>query len=333
MRNVIYYISVIFAVLVALSQCTRQDDFPVLKGPYLGQKPPGTTLALFAPGVVSKGEDEILAIFTPDGKELFYSTKDSTCPLTIMHVKQKNGVWTRPRVASFSGKYYDCASSVSPDGRFLFFVSMRPLKPGEPPFEVQNIWMLERRKNEWRNPTMLPPPINSSARELGGTLTQDGYFYFSTTREETIGGKCRSQWINGEFKQTENIHGFFNFKMPFFEIARDPDEKYLIFVSYDQEDGFGGFDLYVSFDKYNDVWTNPKNMGERINTPANEHFPTFSPDGQYLFFVSDRISKEFQSKNGPTSEALQAMENHPQNGSSDIYWVDAKIIEELQGVK
>lgn len=330
MRNFIRYIGFLFIVLVALIQCTRKHDFPVLKGPYLGQEPPGTTPALFAPGIVSRAGDEILAIFTPDGKEFFYSTKDSTRPLTIMHTKQINGIWTRPRIASFSGQYYDCASSISPDGRYLFFVSMRPQTPGEPPFEVQNIWMLESQGNEWRNPVMLPPSINSSARELGGTLTKDGTFYFSTTHEGIKSGKCCSKLINGEFTQPQRIHDQFNFHMPFFEIARDPDEKYLIFVSYDQKDGFGGFDLYVSFDKDNGVWTNAKNMGDRINTSADEHFPTLSTDGQYLFFVSDRISKKFQSRDGLTPETLQEMENDPQNGSSDIYWVDTKIFEDLK---
>ena len=63
---------------------------------------------------------------------------------------------------------------------------------------------------------------------------------------------------------------------------------------------------------------------------SNEHFPTLSPDGKYLFFVSDRISSHFQSRNDLTPEALRNMENAQQNGGSDIYWVDAKIIENFR---
>ena len=75
------------------------------------------------------------------------------------------------------------------------------------------------------------------------------------------------------------------------------------------------------------------NMGERINTSANEHFPAFSPDGQYLFFVSDRIADKFKSKDNLTPEQREEIENSPQNGSSDIYWVDAKIIESMMPVE
>ena len=107
--------------------------------------------------------------------------------------------------------------------------------------------------------------------------------------------------------------------MPFFETARHPDEKYVVFVSYGQEDGFGEFDLYLSFNIDNDNWTKPVNMGDKINTEANEHFPIFSPDGKYLFFVSDRISEKYNE-----------VENGPGNGSSDIYWVSAEIIEEFK---
>ena len=43
----------LFSILV-FSSYAQQDDFPVLKGPYLGQKPPGLTPQLFAPGIISK---------------------------------------------------------------------------------------------------------------------------------------------------------------------------------------------------------------------------------------------------------------------------------------
>ena len=47
-----------------------QDDrteFPVLRGPYLGQEPPGLTKQLFAPGVVSTDAPEGCLCFSSDG--------------------------------------------------------------------------------------------------------------------------------------------------------------------------------------------------------------------------------------------------------------------------
>ena len=69
------------------------------------------------------------------------------------------------------------------------------------------------------------------------------------------------------------------------------------------------WDLYISFRKKDDSWTVPENMGKAVNTSSSELRPYVTPDGKYLFFTSDR----------PNSK-----------GIGNIYWVDAKIIEELR---
>jgi hypothetical protein len=53
LRKTLLYIVVIFLQgLISYGQIP-QKDFPVLKGPYLGQKPPGMIPEIFAPGIVS----------------------------------------------------------------------------------------------------------------------------------------------------------------------------------------------------------------------------------------------------------------------------------------
>jgi Tol biopolymer transport system component len=49
-----------------------------------------------------------------------------------------------------------------------------------------------------------------------------------------------------------------------------------------------------------------KNMGEGINSPQSDYCPMLSPDGKYFFFTSTRT------------------------GGGDIYWVDAKIIQDYR---
>ena len=274
MKRIISLIFFCILVLLIFHNCSKYDS-PTLQRPYFNQTPPGLTPEIFAPGIVSKGEDESLIVISPDGNEIFYTTKVGPQKRhTIMVSKLEEGNWSKPKIASFSGQYYDATSSISPDGNYLYFNSMRPQKIGEPPFDIQNIWVVERQGNDWINPIMLPYPINSSAREFGGRLNEDGFFYFTTTREG-IRGKCRSKIIDGKYSSPENIQDHYKFDIPCFEIVSDPEGKLLVFVSYDQDDGFGNFDLYVSYKKGEDEWTSPKNMGERINTSTNEHFPTF----------------------------------------------------------
>ena len=54
---------------------TDKEDHPVLQGPYLGQKPPGMTPKIFAPGIVSTAEFEFAGTFSPDGKEYFFTRR------------------------------------------------------------------------------------------------------------------------------------------------------------------------------------------------------------------------------------------------------------------
>lgn len=63
-----------------------------------------------------------------------------------------------------------------------------------------------------------------------------------------------------------------------------PDGTILIFAS-DMAGGKGGIDLYYCL-KVNNEWSEPKNMGEVINSPGDELYPYLAPDG-VLYFSSN----------------------------------------------
>jgi hypothetical protein len=53
MKKSICQFSVILIFLLVFNTCTKNDDFPLIKGPYLGQEPPGLEPQLFLPGLIS----------------------------------------------------------------------------------------------------------------------------------------------------------------------------------------------------------------------------------------------------------------------------------------
>ncbi len=57
-----------------------------------------------------------------------------------------------------------------------------------------------------------------------------------------------------------------------------------LFFASDRPDGFGGYDLYISYFE-GGAWTKPINLGPVVNTPGNEISPYF--DGTNLYFSSD----------------------------------------------
>jgi len=78
--------------------------------------------------------------------------------------------------------------------------------------------------------------------------------------------------------------------------------------------GEGGCDIYVSQrDNLEDPWEAPVNLGPTINGPYNEFCTTFSPDGHWMIFVSDRPG-------GCGDSGTDLWVSHRQNKRDDFGW-------------
>ncbi|MBR5326291.1 MAG: OmpA family protein, partial [Prevotella sp.] len=86
--------------------------------------------------------------------------------------------------------------------------------------------------------------------------------------------------------------------------AISPNGEWLYFVS-DMPGGLGGYDIWRCRLLSNNSVGAPENLGEPVNTPGNEMFPTFRPNGD-LYFSSD---------------------GHPGMGGLDIFIAKGKTIE------
>lgn len=67
--------------------------------------------------------------------------------------------------------------------------------------------------------------------------------------------------------------------------ALGPDDSYMVFAS-DMPGSQGGFDLYVVYKEGKNKWSQPRNLGEAINTPQEETFP-FIDANENLYFASN----------------------------------------------
>ena len=99
---------------------------PFAKGPYLGQKPPGMTPEIFAPGIIStRFHEHSYAVFSPDGTEVYWSSffidsykYDFPSGLLFMKLKKR---WSQPEYALISTKKDSGAPCFSFDGKKLYF--------------------------------------------------------------------------------------------------------------------------------------------------------------------------------------------------------------------
>src|SRR5262245_18574528 len=136
--------------------------------------------AIFAPGVISTGDDESHPAFTPDGKTIYFIKNSPDFSFwTICTSRLVDGKWTTPEVAPFSGRYRDADPFVTPDGKQLLFISSRPA--GDKPKRDLDIWIMDRQADgRWGEPRPAGGDINSEANEWFPTMTNDGTIYFGS---------------------------------------------------------------------------------------------------------------------------------------------------------
>lgn len=293
--------TIIAMLAITISITAQQKEFPKLTGPYLGQKPPGMTPEIFAPGVISKeSSQEFAGTFAPDGKAFYFTRRpeyDDFQAQRIWFTREINGKWTEPEPAPFSENCMELEPSISPDGQRLYFGSSRPL-PGEKQYSrMPAIWIMKKNDDVWGDLTYFAPMMMYIS-EAGN---RDIYY-----TDLAMGGCVAvKRWDGMKYGPGERLPETVNYvnspTHPF--IARDQS-----FLLYDGEVDDVRRVLYVSFKQAGGTWSQGVQLGNGVNTRYGEMCPSISPDGKYLFFESDRA------------------------GKMDIYWVDAKIIEELKPI-
>ena len=303
------FVSVSLTILFILifADCHSQNEnqeiagFPKLTGPYLGQKPPGITPEVFAPGIISTEKFEFGATFSPDGTELFFTRRPDYegSANRIYYSRMVNGLWTKPAFATFATENFEFLPVITPNGEKLFFYSERPRS------DINefggNLWYCIKRDQEWGDAKFFESPVNKKYTMMVSS-TKEGTLYFSGNYDGKRGG-FRAKNDDGKYQIMEYLSQEINairIAHPF--IA--PDESYLIFDA--QITGMGKPELFICFREQNGSWSKPQNMGPEINATYTEFAASVSPDGKFLFF------------------------HRRVNGNGEIFWVSTKVIDNLK---
>lgn len=334
MKKLIYIGCLLLAAAITLN--AQQTAFSKLSGPYLGQKTPGLTPEIFAPGILSTvAHEHSSPSFSPDGKEVYYSVIfPGTRIEVVMFRKVEEGIWSEPEVAPFSGQFREGGPVLSHDCSKLFYYSMKPLIEGEKPNQM-DLWYVEREGDGWGKPQNLGPQVNSTNMEMTLSIAENGNLYFSvkdTVIDHTL---YTAKYINGSYTKARSIGKLVKENFAEWCPYIAPDESYMIFSAY-EIGGVENNDLFIVFNEDDGSWSDAINMGNSINTEYQEQFPQVSSDGKYLFFTSNRLNinrrfSNYYSYDEPlTYQKIRNSMNEPGNGRGDIYWIDARIIEELK---
>ncbi len=210
--------------------------------------------------------------------------------------KEAGSRYTVKRMDIFNSRRADYSPVLGGNNyEILYFTSTRNEARGDEYSGItgtKNADIFMATKNEqgqWQRPISIDTELNSSDDEGACALTPDGKTMYLTVcktdpqypRFATIATAPRSDAAWGKptvlklSKDTLSLYA---------HPAISPDGNWLYFTS-DMPGGMGGLDLW-RIRITNHGLGGVENLGAAVNTPGNEEFPTFRPNGD-LYFSSD----------------------------------------------
>lgn len=293
---------------MAQEKTVSTKNFPVLKGPYLGQKPPGMKPEIFAPGIISiEDGKEYKPTISPDATEIFFirrtPRKRNDC---IWTSRLENGKLTIPQIAPFTYRCFEGQPCFTPDGKKLYFMSCRPL-PGENSVnKLPHLWYVEKTDIGWGKPQYFASTIDEH-HPAQLSIANDGTVYFVSNTQRSI---FFAEPENSVYGEPKLLQCGVNDLVPVGHPAIAPDESYIVVDRVYRDKNKLVSNIYISFKKPDGTWTSPESIRELLKMTDSDVYaaPRITYDGKYLFFEK----------------------YEPQHDKSDIYWVDANVIEKLK---
>lgn len=235
---------------------------------------------------VNSPADDFAPTLSADGRSLVFTSKRRGAS-DFFSTSFDGSFWTPAANAGspLNGGANQGASSLSPDGQILYFASCQR----EGGIGSCDLWMSHRGPSSWQSPTLLGPPVSTSAWESQPSIAPDGRsLFFVSDRAGGMGGL--DLWVarlqqDGSWS-VRNLGAPINTSRDDVSPSIAADGATLYFSS-NGHGGAGGTDLFVTrFDGH--TWSPPQNMGRPINSPGDDEFCALSAEGSTLTLASRR---------------------------------------------
>jgi hypothetical protein len=250
---------------------------------------------VFAPDVLSTG-NAWKGSFAQDGRSFYFFMKQPTGKenYRIQVSRRQGDAWTAPERVDLGGDFSDLYPTVSPDGRRLVFVSYRPA-PGEAPGGEPHamLWLAPRVGDGWGEAVYLESLNVPGQYHSQPAFDGQGALYFRRSRPGGDTVTYVTRWTGEAYGAPEPYDPINRWSSGWREGlfvwggVPGPDGSFIVLeVSAVEGKKRGPADLWVTRGR-GGTWTEPRPLGNGVNTPGNENFIFFSPDGRDLFFVRD----------------------------------------------
>ncbi len=184
--------------------------------------------------------------------------------------------------------------SITADGQTLMFTRQvytsfaRPVSGGS----QEDFYVSYSDGDGWGKAFNAGEPLNTRSNEGAQTLSSNGSYMYFTACERSGGlGSCDiyfSALANGNWSVPHNLGWPVNTTSWESTPSISADGNLLIFTS-NRQGGNGGKDLWFSLLNSKGTWSAPVNLGNIINTEADEMSPFIHFDGKTLYFASNGL--------------------------------------------
>jgi outer membrane protein OmpA-like peptidoglycan-associated protein/Tol biopolymer transport system component len=173
--------------------------------------------------------------------------------------------------------------TLTADGQTLIFTRV---VNGNEDFYVSN-----KRNEEWEKAKPLSNQINTPNYNEGAqSISPDGkYLFFTGCNRPDSYGRCDiyvSRKEGNDWGKAINLGNVINSEYWESQPSISPDGSTLYFLS-NRPGGVGSYDIWESTLTEDGKWTNPVNLGPKVNTPYDESTPFIHADGKTLYFSSN----------------------------------------------
>ncbi len=163
-------------------------------------------------------------------------------------------------------------------------------RDGTDRYDHEDIFVSNWGQGGWTPPEPLAQTINTINNEGTCTISADGniLIYTSCDTPDTY-GSCDlyiAYKIDGEWREPENMGEKVNSRFWDSQPSLSADGSILFFSS-NRRGGYGGNDIWYTMRKEDGDWSEAVNVGEVINTPADEVSPFIYFNNELLFFASN----------------------------------------------
>ncbi|MFA7326660.1 MAG: OmpA family protein [Candidatus Kapaibacterium sp.] len=179
---------------------------------------------------------------------------------------------------------------IAPDGKTIFFTrDDHPEHFGTS--NNQDIWFSELKDGKWGKPKVMPKPINNGGSNSLITITPDyNTVYLSNLYDSngepdgsgmSISRRNSMGWEVPTQVEIENFHNSNQYVSYFMS-----QDKKILFTAIETETSRGSMDIYVSKLEDDGSYTEPVNLGDNINTFADDFNPFLAADNTTLYYIS-----------------------------------------------